>query len=98
MNQILKEKTEALNQQEELKRLINQLFDEQGLKTAQPEVYKLKASIVSNVLANALARPKDAYTIEFYKNMENTLKKGKNPFAHISPEGKKSLLSIINGP
>ena len=95
-NQRIWDKKEALNQQEALKNLLNTLFDTQGLSVWNEAIYRSQASIVTAVLANPLARPKQSDTVEFLQNIEAFLKNGKNPFAYISEEEKNKLKSMIN--
>ena len=95
-NQTEQEIDTALNQQEALKNLLNTLFDTQGLSVWNEAIYRSQASIVTAVLANPLARPKQSDTVEFLQNIEAFLKNGKNPFAYISEEEKNKLKSMIN--
>lgn len=95
-NQTEQEIDTALNQQEALKNLLNTLFDTQGLSVWNEAIYRSQASIVTAVLVNPLARPKQSDTVEFLQNIEAFLKNGKNPFAYISEEEKNKLKSMIN--
>jgi len=89
-------KKEALNQRQQLNSLINELADNQGVSASSQERYKQQARIVTDVLANPIARPKDPTTVQFLQNMENALKNGRNPFAYMSPAAKNALLKAIN--
>ena len=89
-------KKEALNQHEALKILINTLSDEQGLLVWADARYRVQADIVTAILSNPLARPKNPETVAFLQNMEASLKKGKNPFAYMSAKAKDTLRSAMN--
>jgi FMN-dependent NADH-azoreductase len=75
-NQKEKNVDEALNQQHALKGLLNELLDaENGVSATPIDKWKMKASTITAVLENPLARPKNPETVQLLQNIEASLKK-----------------------